>query len=401
MNAADERAADVVRWMLGEGRYNTRMREFGADMCRRIVAAGFPIWRAFCVVGTLHPQILGTAYVWRRSTAHEAVRWTAEHGRERTPELAHSPIAEVKSTGSAVRRRLEDPAAPMDFAVLDEFRRDGGTDYVALPIRFSDGQVNCISFVTDRAGGFTDADIAGLSEIAQALGIIVEVQSSRRIAKGLLDTYIGRRTGERVLRGAIRRGSGEKIRAVIWLCDLRGFTALSERLAGHELIALLNDYFEVMAGAVAANGGEVLKFIGDGMLAIFELREGGEVAGQCAAALEAARAAVAAIAERNRARRAAQAAEIRFGLALHLSEVYYGNIGAPDRLDFTVIGPAVNHASRLEKLGSELGRIVVTSASFAAAAPEPLEPLGLHRLRGVSQPQEVFTPLRLDAASRS
>ncbi len=383
------RTGEVVRWMLGEGRYETRTRDFGAEMCRRIVAAGIPIWRAMCVVETLHPQFMGTGYIWRRD-ADGVIRWMAEHGQETTPEFARSPFAEVQKTAMAIRRRLDLPDAPLGFEILEEFRREGATDYVALPMRFSGGEVSCISFATDRRGGFTNDDIEGLTEIAQALGLIVELQASRRIVKSLMDTYIGQRTGQRVLHGAITRGHGETIRAVIWLCDLRGFTALAERLAGDELTALLNEYFEVMAGAVVANGGEVLKFIGDGMLAIFELRENEPPADRCAGALAAARTAVAQIAQHNTARRAAGLAEIRFGLAMHLNEVYYGNIGAPDRLDFTVIGPAVNHAARLEKLAAELGRVVVTSATFAAAAPERLESLGPHRLRGVSEPQEVF-----------
>jgi adenylate cyclase len=385
-----EGAAEVVRWMLSEGRYNVRMREFGDEMCRRIVAAGFPIWRGFCVVGTLHPQIRASAYVWRRHT-EGAVRLLAEHGLENTPEFANSPITEVRRSVIPMRCRLEDSQIILKYAVLEEFRRDGGTDYIALPMACSDGQVNCITFVTDRRGGFTDADLEGLTEIAQALSLIVELQSSRRIARSLVDTYIGRRTGERVLRGAIRRGSGEVIRAVIWLCDLRGFTGLSERLTGPDLTALLNAYFGVMVGAVTAEGGEVLKFMGDGMLAIFELAENEDAGRRCGSALKAARAALAGIAEHNSRSTGSGDPEIKFGLALHLSEVYYGNIGAPDRLDFTVIGPAVNHAARLEKLGSELGYAMVTSASFAAAAPEALATLGFHPLRGVSQAQEVFT----------
>jgi adenylate cyclase len=385
----NEGAAEVVRWMLSEGRYNVRMREFGDEMCRRIVAAGFPIWRGFCVVGTLHPQIRASAYVWRRHT-EGAVRLLAEHGLENTPEFANSPITEVRRAATPMRCRLEDPQIALRYAVLEEFRREGGTDYIALPMACSDGQVNCITFVTDRHGGFTDPDLEGLTEIAQALSLIVELQSSRRIARSLVDTYIGRRTGERVLHGAIRRGSGEVIRAVIWLCDLRGFTALAERLTGPDLTALLNAYFDVMVGAVTAEGGEVLKFMGDGMLAIFELAENEDATPRCAAALKAARAALAGIAGYN-SRSAGGDPEIKFGLALHLSEVYYGNIGAPDRLDFTVIGPAVNHAARLEKLGSELGYAMVTSASFAAASPETLATLGFHPLRGVSQAQEVFT----------
>jgi adenylate cyclase len=260
-----------------------------------------------------------------------------------------------------------------------------------MPMLCSGGQINVISWATDRAGGFTDREIEGLGEVAEALAIIVELQSTRRVARSLLDTYVGHRTGERVLSGAITRGSGEAIRAVIWICDLRGFTRLTDSAPRQEVIALLNDYFEIVAEAVVAEGGEVLKFIGDAMLAIFEIGENRAPAEPCRAALKAARAAASAMAACNLERAGRGEEQINFGLALHLGEVTYGNIGAKNRLDFTVIGPAVNHAARLEKLAAELGKHVVTSASFAAAVAEPLHSLGLHRLRGVSQPQEVFT----------
>jgi adenylate cyclase len=347
-------------------------------------------------VGTLHPQIRASAYVWRRGT-EGAVRLLAEHGIENSQEFADSPINEVLRTSRPLRCRLTNASGTLGYAVLEEFKRDGGTDYIALPMPCSDGQVNCITFGTDHPSGFTEAELAGLAEIAEALSLIVELQSSRRIARSLMDTYVGRRTGAKVLRGAIRRGSGEIIRSVIWLCDLRGFTSLAERLTGPDLTGLLNAYFEIMAGAVAAEGGEVLKFMGDGMLAIFELAEEEDAGPRCGSALKAARAASAAVAAHN-AEAEPGSPEIRFGLALHLSEVYYGNIGAPGRLDFTVIGPAVNHAARLEKLGSELGCDVVTSASFAAAAVVRLISLGFHQLRGVSQPQEVFTLGTKDSA---
>ena len=178
---------------------------------------------------------------------------------------------------------------------------------------------------------------------------------------------------------------------MIWICDLRGFTRLTDSAPRQEVIALLNDYFEIVAEAVVAEGGEVLKFIGDAMLAIFEIGENRAPAEPCRAALKAAREAASAMAARNLERAGRGEEQINFGLALHLGEVTYGNIGAKNRLDFTVIGPAVNHAARLEKLAAELGKHVVTSASFAAAVTEPLHSLGLHRLRGVSQPQEVFT----------
>jgi adenylate cyclase len=222
----------------------------------------------------------------------------------------------------------------------------------------------------------------------------VELQSTRRVAQQLLDTYVGHRTGERVLSGAIRRGTGEAIRAVIWYCDIRGFTTLADSMARDEVISLLNDFFETMVDAVAAEGGETLKFVGDAMLAIFDLR-GEEVANRCGAAMRAARAAIAKIAERNAERAATGRPQIRFGLALHLGEVSYGNIGAANRLDFTVIGPAVNHAARLEKLASELGRPLVASASFVAGCSEPMTNLGKFQLRGVLEPQDVFAPATL------
>ncbi|HJU11229.1 MAG TPA: adenylate/guanylate cyclase domain-containing protein [Candidatus Binataceae bacterium] len=273
-------ASEVVRWMLSDGRRNTRAREFGAEMCRRICAAGIPVWRGFCFVATLHPQIRAAAYVWSREEA-DAMRVLAGHELGDNPEFVESPIAEIRKTHRVIRRRLCDLDCPIDFPILQQFRTEGGTDYLAIPMVRSDSESNAITFLTDRPHGFTDAETAGLEYIAQALGVITELQSSRRIAKSLLDTYIGRRTGERVLSGIIRRGTGETIRAVIWANDLRGFTALADRLPSEALNQLLNQYFEIMADAVMAQGGEVLKFIGDGMLAIFELKDTADIGQAC------------------------------------------------------------------------------------------------------------------------
>jgi adenylate cyclase len=382
-------AAGVVRWMLYEGRFNPRMREFGDEMCRRVAAAGIPIFRAFCSVATLHPQIAATAYIWKRGE-QGAARLTAPHDFLKAAEFSNSPIAEVIRTGKMIRRRLCDSECLMDFPALADFRKEGATDYAAMPMLCSGGAVNCITWSTDRSGGFSDAEIRGLASVSEALALVVELQSSRRITRHLLDTYLGHRTGERVLSGAITRGSGEAIRAVIWFADLRDFTALTDRMARQKVIGLLNEYFEIMVDAVMAEGGEVLKFIGDAVLAIFELSENGDTGERCAAAVRAAHAAVEKIHARNRERESTGEPPIRFGLALHLGDLSYGNIGSLNRLDFTVIGPAVNHASRLEKLASELGRPIVASASFAAASPQPLQSLGRHRLRGVAEPQEIF-----------
>lgn len=381
-------AQSVIRWMLQDGRLIPRTREFGAEMCERILAAGFPIARAFCGVDTLHPLIRGTAYVWRRD-APGAERLIANRAVSESDEFRLSPPRHVQGTGQILRRRLDDPACPMDFAVLHDFKAAGGTDYLALPMRQSDGSNSVIAFMCDRAGGFSDDDVSGLTEIADVLAVIVELQSARSTARTLLDTYVGHRTGGRVLSGAINRGTVENIDAVIFYADLRGFTALSEALGRDTVLALLNDWFEILTAAVTAEGGEVLKFIGDGLLAIFPA-EAATLRERAAAALRAACAAIAAIDRRNREREAAGTPVLRFAIALHLGEVAYGNIGAPDRLDFTVIGPAVNHANRLERLGASLDRRLVTSAAFATAIGNGLESLGRHQLRGLRQPQEVF-----------
>lgn len=381
-------AQSVIRWMLHEGRLNPRRREFSAELCERMLAAGFPIFRSFCGVDILHPLIKGTAYVWWRD-APGTQRMDASYALFETDEFRLSPPRHVQRTGETLRRRLEDLACPMDFAVLNEFRAAGGTDYLALPMRSSTGDNSVITFLSDRPGGFEDGDIAGLAEIADVLAIIVELQSARRTAKTLLDTYVGRRTGGRVLSGAITRGTVENVDAVILYADLRGFTELSEQLPRDAVLALLNDWFEILAAAVTAEGGEVLKFIGDGLLAIFPA-ETATLRERAGAALRTARAAIAAIDSRNRAREAAGAPVMRFAIALHLGEVAYGNIGAPDRLDFTVIGAAVNHANRLERLGAGLDHRLVTSAAFAATIGEGLVSLGHHQLRGVREAQEVF-----------
>lgn len=374
--------ADVVRWMLSEGRRETRMRAFGDEMCRRIVAAGVPIARAFCGVMTLHPQVAATAYIWRRD-GEGAERLSVNREFAASAELRESPPDFARRTSQKLRRRLE-TADQFDFPVLAEFRAAGGTDYLALPMACSAGPNNVVTFLTDRSGGFTEAEVAGLEAVAEALSLIVELQATRRVARTLLNTYVGRRTGERVLAGAIARGDGETLRAVIWYCDLRGFTALADRLPMAATIGLLNEYFEAAVAAVAAEGGEVLKFIGDALLAIFELAPDAPAEPACAAALAAAERLLKALAERR------AEPELRCAVALHLGEVSYGNIGAPDRLDFTVIGPAVNHAVRLEQLAARLGLPLIASAAFAEASPAALRSLGRHALRGVAEPQEAF-----------
>jgi adenylate cyclase len=258
-------------------------------------------------------------------------------------------------------------------------------------VPFADGSHKALSLATQRPGGFAPHELKLFEAMIPPVAFNLEVQSLRRTARTLLDTYVGKQSGGRVLEGQIRRGTGETIRAVIWLCDLRGFTNLSEALSREVLIDLLNCYFGPMCDAVASEGGEILKFIGDAMLAIFPIGE--DAARTCKAALIAAERAQAALAEENERRRGAGLPRIEYGLALHLGDVIYGNIGSDTRLDFTVIGPAVNLTARIESMCRPLGRQLLLSSDFVKAGGTHAHSVGTFSLKGVGADQEIFVPM--------
>jgi adenylate cyclase len=276
----------------------------------------------------------------------------------------------------------------MDFPVLYDLRDEGVTDYVVSPLHFTNGEFHTASWATRQPGGFSDADIALIDAIVPPLTRVAEIRAYYRVAGNLLATYVGKNAGERVLAGRIRRGDTEDIHAAIWLSDMRGFTRLADRMPAPALVDLLNRYFDCQVPAIADQGGEVLKFMGDGLLAIFPTGHGANTGKVCSAALKAAHAARAKVA-------ALEATEgdgvgVRFGLALHLGDVLYGNIGSGNRLDFTCIGPAVNLAARLEKLAGRLGRTVLASQEFARNCHGDLVPIGKFAIAGFAEEQTAF-----------
>jgi len=285
--------------------------------------------------------------------------------------------------------------------VLHELARAGGTDYLLLPLHFSDGSRNVLAVATDRARGFGARDLAQFEKLSHALGAVLEVAATRRAAETLLDTYVGHRSGRRILAGLIHRGDADEMQAAIWYADLRDFTALTERLPTPRLLEMLNAYFELVAQAVTPRGGEILRFMGDAMLIVFPAEPLGGIGAACAAALDAAHDALARAGALNADRLRRDCPPIRFGIGLHDGQVAYGNVGAPERLDFTVIGPAVNRAARLETLTKELDVPLLMSKSFAAAAGRPARSLGSHRLRGLDEPVEVFALEEAPAALRT
>lgn len=389
---------DVAGWLVSEARSLDGPAPLLDALCQRLVAQGVPVARASIVLFTLHPLLHGRSFRWR--PGQRVSTEVHPHGLQHLPGFALSPFKALLDGSPGLHRRLEEPPAPDDFPMYAELRADGLTDYVALPLCFSDGARHAVSWATSAPGGFSEAHLALLQGLHPLLQLVLEVLARKDMTGVLLDTYLGRDTGRRILQGQIRRGDGETTSAVICLSDLRGFTALSDALPRDALLELLNAYFETMVGAFHAHGAEVLKFIGDAVLAIFRIDEGARVEERCAAAARTIREAVAVSARDNAERRRKGLPTYEFGAALHVGDVMYGNIGASDRLDFTVIGPAVNLADRIGGLCASLNEPVLLSESFASHFRGGTRDLGEHVLKGVGMPVRIFS-LAPEARSES
>jgi adenylate cyclase len=295
-----------------------------------------------------------------------------------------SPIHAITTTGQPIRRCLADPDCPMDFPVLADLRGEGMTDYFATPLPSLTGEMLLASYTTRRPGGFSEAEMAALTRLLAPVARVAEVMAWRRKAQNILETYLGRQAGDKVLAGQIRRGDGEDVHAVIWFCDLRDSTPLADSMTRGEFLRLLNEFFECVLGPVIESQGEVLRFIGDAALAIFPV--GSDEGEACRRALAAAREAM----QRMTTLNAARKRPLRFGIALHLGDVLYGNIGTPSRLEFTVIGAAANEAARIESLCKVLDTPLLLSRPVARHLAGARS-LGSHSLRGVGEPMELFT----------
>lgn len=363
-----------------------------SQFCHGLRRLGIPLDRSNLHMPQLHPQILARSFLWLADSGG-AIETGRRHGLETEKFYLDSPIRRIYEGASIIRRRIEDPEAPREFPILEDLAQQGYTDYCLLPLAFSTGgRPNALGFATKREGGLSALDMAFIDEVLPAFGAVLELRHQRQTAETLLTTYVGRSTGERVLSGAIKRGDGEIINAVLWYCDLRSYTTLSETLDSQSIIALLNDYFEVMAQPVKGRGGEILKFIGDAMLAIFPLSNSEDgIAETCARAMLAAEEALDGISAFNELRSTKGLQPIRAGVSLARGPVMYGNIGDVERLDFTVIGPAVNLATRLEDLTRDLDPPIVFSKEVAEYNGRSNRSLGHHSLKGIAQPQEAFT----------
>jgi adenylate cyclase len=377
----------IAAWLIGPARLIGSAPQAIDEYAWRLHAAGLPVLRVTLHCGTLHPQFLGSAYVWWRTTAQTQEIMVVHEVVDVVP-YEENLVARVRNGGETVRRRLVGPDARLDFPILHDVKEQGGVEYFAFPVPSVYG-AHMVSYTTDRASGFSDEEIAQLRTVSDRLAILADTHIQRQIAENVLIAYLGPQTGPMVLAGKIRRGTGDTIKAVLWSSDVRSFTAFSDRVPGQQVIAKLDQIFDGQARAIARHGGEILKFIGDGLLAIFPVDAPEEAAQAAAEALTAATEALAAVAALSP--HAPGDAPFKMVIALHYGSAIYGNIGAADRLDFTVIGPDVNLVSRIEAVAKSLDLPLVVSDDFARVCGRPLHSLGEHKLRGLEQPHELFT----------
>lgn len=387
-------------WLVEQGLAGTAVPALLDGFCRRLVAAGVPLARGYISAAALHPLLWASGFLWRWPGTVEPVE--IRFGFEREEAWLTSPLRYMMRTETRRMHRRLDADAAREFPVFGELAAMGLTDWFALFHSFgwpiTHGQVAelgvMFSWTTDRAAGWREADIAVLEALSGTLALAARASGTHDAMLTLLQTYLGRDAADRVTLGQIRRGSVERSAAIILNADLRGFTSFAEAASPEEVTRRLNGFFDCVGEPVTASGGQILKFLGDGLLVVFLAQDGRDMAGVAAAALEAAEAVLAAVGRLNEAEQAAGNPALLADLALHAGEVTYGNVGTADRLDFTVIGPAVNEVSRLEGLCKGLGRHLLVSDAFVRAAPAlrpALTSLGHYRLRGVREPREVFT----------
>jgi len=349
---------------------------------------GIDIYRSSMWLPTSHPELWGTQLVWSREHGTDIFR--RDHNITSTPTYLNTPGEAVHQARTLLRWKLDIPSEQLPYPLLQEVQEEGGTDYLIIPFHTDHAKEQpWITFATQRPGGFSELEINMLKELCVPLSWKARVLMAEMAIQSLLGVYLGNNAAQRVISGEFKRGTGERIHAIIWVCDLRGFTALSEQLNAAELVHVLDQYFECMAKPIEAAGGEILKFIGDAVLAIFPLSNQHEEA--CEAVLHAATQALDNLQQWNQNNTQISQVELKAGIALHIGEVLYGNVGGSSRLDFTVIGSAVNEVSRVEGLCKSTAPLLATQDFAQYIHQTPMQSIGKYSLRGVQKEHEIFT----------
>jgi adenylate cyclase len=395
--AADEGCVSkLAAWVTDAGLAGESETAILAGFCERARLMGIPLARAQVIIDTLHPVHEGRVFRWERDKEELAPRdYERSDDAQAQARWHSSPWYHLLETGASFLRRRLTPENEGEFWVFRELRTAGITEYVAIINRFSAGSaignMDCVysSWATDADGGFSETDIANLQRLTPFVALAVKSAALARVAENLVETYLGRDAGRRVLKGGITRGVAERIDAVLWFSDLRGFTRITDTAPEH-VIPLLDDYFDAIVSSIHERGGDVLKLIGDGVLAIFTAEDRTHA---CHAALSAAKLAQQRVAVTNERRFAEGVPTTDAYLGLHVGEMFYGNVGSKERLDFTVIGPAVNEVSRIAAMCRSAEQPVLLSAAFVSALKDKTRfvSVGRYALRGVGRPQELFT----------
>ncbi len=397
------KSADIDRisnWIIRRGLEGAQETDLLIKFCEECKATGLALTRALVVIDTLHPVHEGTVFRWSDDNVDENA--ATQYGRTTEGEAAaswqRSPFFHLLQSGGEEMRRRIGFGDPIDFASIQEIKDLGHTDYILFAYRFAEGatigEMDCVysSWSTRSAEGFSDADIAALRHLVPALGLAIKSAALAKVADTLVQVYLGRDAGQRVLKGRIQRGVADRIEAALWFSDLRSFTTITDTAKPTEIIPLLNDYAEAVITAIHEAGGDVLKLIGDGTLALFRADDPSEA---CRRALRAEEIARARVRDLNEKRRAQEQPVTEVYVGLHVGEVFYGNIGSVDRLDFTVVGPAVNETSRIASMCRSVDRPILISSTFADALPAQertnLVSVGRFALRGVGHAKELFT----------
>ena len=380
----------VVEWLLTDARLANRpVEDLMAEFAHKLKLTGLPVDRVTLHIQSLHPLFIASSLTWTEDEG--ALEMTRDRSVRNEEAFLRSPIKPIFEGKGAMHLRIDEGHCKT-YPILSELAECGFRDYAIYPIPFGRGIVNAASFATRERTGFSPQDLAAFAGIIPAFAAVVELRQNWRTASDLMETYVGRLSGEKVLQGAITRGDAESLYAVVWNSDLRDFTAFSEKAPKERVLAFLNDYFDCIAGAIEPLGGEILKFIGDGVLAIFPCQALDNPACDAAQrALAAAHKALAAL-EAHNAALPPDIPHLHCGIGLHVGWVNYGNIGARHRLDFTVIGPAVNKAARIEGLCRKLGREILVTSDFARLNGGSFESLGCFELKGIAEPVEVLSP---------
>lgn len=400
MIASSLAIADIQRWVVARGLAGGSETEFLHDFCTRCRQAGVSLAYGIVIIDTLHPTYEGRAFRWQVTPTNESrlVEYGPTNVGEAAERWQQSVFFHLLQTGAQEFRSRLAFGDAHDFSMLGSLREGGYTDCIAFVNRFEQdgtiGEMDAVysQWATDSETGFDDVSLAALRELVPSVALAIKCMALSRVAATLVDVYLGHQTGQRVLQGQMTRGIAERIHAALWYSDLRDFTAISEQIPPEEIIPMLNAYAEAVISSVQAQGGEVLKLIGDGVLAIFT---GESIRDACAGALNAEAGVRKQVHELSLARRSEGKPTTTVYLGLHVGDVFYGNVGSDERLDFTVIGPAVNEVCRIAAMCRSAGQQTLTSTDFSDALQARerarLVSVGRYALRGVERPQELFT----------